>query len=92
MRKDGTYVLGKSKIRKWLETQDTFGLHRQINRKFRRRRVIAPHINYQWDLDTAVLKSYTKDNDGYGYFVTEIPQGNVNERRLAFDDGGRFPS
>lgn len=72
MRKDGKYVLGKSKIRKWLETQDTFGLHRQVNRKFRRRRVIAPHINYQWDLDTAVLKSYTKDNDGYGYFVLAI--------------------
>lgn len=72
MRKDGKYVLGKSKIRKWLETQDTFGLHRQVNRKFRRHRVIAPHINYQWDLDTAVLKSYTKDNVGYGYFVLAI--------------------
>lgn len=72
VRKDGKYVLGKSKIRKWLETQDTFVLHRQINRKIRRRRVIAPNINYQWDVDTAVLKSYTKDNDGYGYFVLAI--------------------
>ena len=72
VRKDGKYVLGKKKIRKWLESQEAFGLHRQVNRKFRRRRVIAPHINYQWDIDTAVLKSYAKDNDGYGYFVLAI--------------------
>ena len=72
VRKEGKYVLGKTKIRKWLETQETYGLHRQVNRKFRRRRVIVPHINYQWDIYTAVLKSYTKDNDGYGYFVLAI--------------------
>jgi hypothetical protein len=56
-------VLGKAKIRKWLETQETFGLHRQINRKFRRRKVIAPFIDYQWDADTAVMNSFAKDND-----------------------------
>jgi hypothetical protein len=45
------------------QTQETFGLHRQINRKFRRRKVIAPFIDYQWDADTAVMKSFAKDND-----------------------------
>jgi hypothetical protein len=54
------------------ETQETFGLHRQINRKFRRRKVIAPFIDYQWDADTAVMKSFVKDNDGYAYFVVAI--------------------
>jgi hypothetical protein len=41
VRQEGKYVLGKAKIKKWLETQETFGLHRQIIRKFRRRKVIA---------------------------------------------------
>lgn len=72
VRKEGKYVLGKAKIRKWLETQETFGLHRQVNRKFQRGRVIAPYIDYQWDADTAVLKSYSKDNDGYGFFILAI--------------------
>jgi hypothetical protein len=54
------------------ETQETFGLHRQIIRKFRRRKVIAPFIDYQWDADTAVMKSFIKDNDGYAYFVVAI--------------------
>jgi hypothetical protein len=47
VRQEGKYMLGKAKIRKWLETQETFGLHRQINRKFRRCKVIAPFIDYQ---------------------------------------------
>ncbi|VDI68726.1 Hypothetical predicted protein [Mytilus galloprovincialis] len=62
----------KKKIRKWLETQETFGLHRQVNRKFPRAQVISPYIDYQWDVDTAVLTTYTKDNDGYAYFVLAI--------------------
>jgi len=72
VRQEGKYVLGKAKIRKWLETQETFGLHRQIIRKFRRRKVIAPFIDYQWDADTAVMKSFAKDNDGYAYFLVAI--------------------
>ena len=72
VHQEGKYVLGKAKIRKWLETQETFGLHRQTNRKFRRRKVIALFIDYQWDADTAVMKSFAKDNDGYAYFVVAI--------------------
>ena len=72
VRQEGKYVLGKAKIRKWLETQETFGLHRQINRKFRTRKVIAPFIDYQCDADTAVMKSFGKDNDGYASFVVVI--------------------
>ena len=55
VHQEGKYVLGKAKITKCLETQETFGLHRQINRIFRRRKVIAPFIDYQWDADTAVM-------------------------------------
>jgi hypothetical protein len=73
VRKEGKYILGKTKIKKWLDTQETFRLHRQIGRKFRRRKVIAPFIDYQWDADTAVIKSYAKDNNaGYEYFLLAI--------------------
>ena len=34
--------------------------------------MIAPFIDYQWDVDTAVMKSFAKDNDGYAYFVVAI--------------------
>lgn len=72
VRQEGKYVLGRAKIKTWLEGQETFGLHRQINRSFRRRKVIAPFIDYQWDADTAVMKTFAKDNDGFAYFVVTI--------------------
>ena len=71
VRQEGKYVLGRIKIRKWLETQETFDLHRQIIRKFHRRKVIAPFINYQWDADIAVMKSFAKVK-GYAYFILAI--------------------
>ncbi|CAG2237723.1 unnamed protein product [Mytilus edulis] len=40
VRKEGKFVLAK--IKRWLEKQDSFTLHRQINRKFKRRRFKTP--------------------------------------------------
>lgn len=72
VRKEGKYVLSKTKIKKWLESQETFGLHRQINRSTRRRRIIAPFIDYQWEGDTCWMASFAKDNDDYKYFLLLI--------------------
>ena len=72
VRKEGKYVLGKTKIRKWLEKQEPYTIHRQVIRKFKRRKTIVPYINYQWEVDTAYMTAFTKDNDGVGYFVLII--------------------
>jgi hypothetical protein len=32
----------------------------------------VPYIDYQWEADTAVMTSYSKDNDGYAYFLLVI--------------------
>lgn len=61
-RKEGKYVMAK--IRKWLKTEETSCLNRQIVRSFRRRKVVAPFVDYQWDTATAVIISYAKENDG----------------------------
>lgn len=62
----------KAKIRKWLQKQETYTLHQQVRRRFRRQQVIVPYMDYQWDADTASMTTYTKDNDGYGFFVLVI--------------------
>lgn len=72
VRKEGKYVLGKSKIKKWLESQEAFGLHRQINRTFPRRKMIIPSLNYFWEADTAVMTSYDEENDNYRYFLLVV--------------------
>ena len=33
---------------------------------------MAPEIGYQWDADTAVMTSFLKENDGFGYFLFVI--------------------
>ena len=72
VKREDKYVLGKAKIRKWLQKQETYTLHKQVRRKFKRQRVVVPYIDYQWDADTASMTSYTKDNDGFGYFLLII--------------------
>ena len=72
VKRERKYVLSRYKIKKWLQKQETFTLHRQINRKFKRTQVVAPEIGYQWDADTAVMTSFLKENDGYGYFLFVI--------------------
>ncbi len=71
-RKAGKFVLDRKKIRNWLEKQETYTVHRQVIRKFTRRKVVVPYINYQWEMDTAYMTNYTGDNDGIGYFLLEI--------------------
>ncbi len=71
-RKAGKYVIDRVRIKKWLEKQEPYTINRQINRKFPRRKVVVPYIDYQWELDTAYMTNYTEDNDGIGYFMLQI--------------------
>ncbi len=72
VRKAGKFVLDRKKIRKWLEKQEPYTVHRKVIRKFSRRKVVVPYIDYQWELDTAYMTNYTDDNDGVGYFLLQI--------------------
>ena len=72
VRKDGKFVLGRSKIRNWLLKQEDYAVHQETRSKFKRRRVVAPFVDYQWDLDTANMVFYKKENAGYAYFVLAI--------------------
>ena len=44
VRREGKYVLCRSKIKRWLRKQETFTLHRQVNPKLKRTRVVVPEI------------------------------------------------
>lgn len=72
VRKESKFVLGRAKIRKWLLKQEDYAVHREERGKFKRRRVVAPFVDYQWDVDTANMDYFRKQNDGYAYFVLAI--------------------
>jgi transposase InsO family protein len=59
-------------IKNWLSKQDTYTLHRPAYRKFQRRRVIVPGINYQWAADLVDVSSLKTDNDGHTFLLTVI--------------------
>ena len=72
VRKEGKFVNGRTKIRNWLLKQEDYAVHRETRSKFKRRRVVAPFVDYQWDVDTANMTFYKKENDGYAFFVLAI--------------------
>jgi hypothetical protein len=72
VRKEGKFLLSRKKVREWLLKQEDHVVHREQRSKFKRRRVIAPFVDYQWDVDTAYMDYYKKDNDGYAYFLLAV--------------------
>ena len=72
VRKEGKFVIGRTKIRNWLLKQEDYAVHRETRSKFKRRRVVAPFVDYQWDVDTANMTVYKKENDGNAFFVLAI--------------------
>ena len=67
IRKDGKFVLSRNKISQWLHKQEDFAVHKEEKTKFRRRRVVAPFVDYQWDVDTADMRRY--EDQKYKYFL-----------------------
>ena len=52
--------------------QESYTSHHPVIIVFRRPRVLAFSVNYQWDSDTANMVKYKDYNDGYGYFAVFI--------------------
>ncbi|KAK3082481.1 hypothetical protein FSP39_001793 [Pinctada imbricata] len=72
VQKEGKFKVRKRDVRKWLQEQESFSVHKQFRGKIQRRQVISTYLDYQWDADTAVLESYKSDNDKYAYFLLAI--------------------
>ena len=59
-------------IKKWLESQDTYTLHKPIKRKFRRRKVITGGLNHQLQADLVDLTNIKKQNKNTTFLLTCI--------------------
>ena len=51
------------KIKDWLSKQDTYTLHKPAYRKYQRRRVVVPGMDYQWAADLVDVTSLKEEND-----------------------------
>ena len=72
VKREGKYVLGLSKIKKWLASQDTYTLHRSMRKKIKINKVIVEGIDNQWDMDLMDMSSLAKDNDGVVFVLLAI--------------------
>jgi hypothetical protein len=60
------------KVKGWLETQDTYTLHKPIVKNFPRRKTFAKEINDLFQADLADMRNLASYNDGYSYILTCI--------------------
>ena len=62
----------KQTVIDWLQTQDTYTLHKPIRRNFTRRRVNVGGINQQLQGDLIDVRNLKPDNDGVSFLLTLI--------------------
>ena len=60
------------KVKKWLETQPTYTLHRMARKKYPTRKYIVHDIDEQWQADLADVSLIAKQNKGYRFILTVI--------------------
>ena len=68
---------GKTKIKpegvkKWLESQDVYTLHKHVCYKFPRRKVIVAGPNQQWQADLVDVSRLSRHNEGNKFLLTCI--------------------
>ena len=75
----GAYALWKAvgsgtlqEAKHWLQTQDTYTLHKPVRKKFPRNVIRVAGIDDQWEADLLDLQSLAKDNNNYKYLLTVV--------------------
>ena len=64
--------ISKKVVKEWLEKQEVYTLHKRVNRKIKRPRVIVPYKDYQWDGDTMNMVEYKEENKDFSYILVLI--------------------
>ena len=59
-------------VKSWLQSQDTYTLHKPVRYKFPRRKVIVSGIGQQWQADLVDVSNLSQDNDNIKYLLTCI--------------------
>lgn len=62
----------RKKAESWLRDQDVYNLHRPVQRKFRRTKIITSGIDQQFQADLVDLTKISSYNDGYKFLLTVI--------------------
>ena len=72
IKDEGKYKIGRHRIRRWLQNQESYSLTWGARRRFKRSRVIVNGINSQWDMDLMDMANLQKHNEGVKYILIVI--------------------
>ena len=72
VKKEGKFKISHSKIKQWIQKQESYSRNKGVKRQFERGRVIVAGIDDQFDADLASLSLYADDNDGFKYLLVVI--------------------
>ena len=64
--------MSKNDIKKWLQAQEPYTLHKPVHRKFPRNKYILSNLNELWQADLSDMRTYSKYNNGYNYILCVI--------------------
>lgn len=64
--------MNKDQVQKWLQSQETYTLHKPVHRHFPRNKYIISNLNYLWQADLSDMRTYSEYNDGYNYILCVI--------------------
>ena len=69
VRKSG---MKQKEVKEFLDTVDTYTLHKPIRKKFQTRRVYVKGIDDQFQADLVEMREFSDENNGYNYLLTVI--------------------
>ena len=62
----------QKEVKEFLDTVDTYTLHKPIRKKFETRRVYVKGIDDQFQADLVEMREFSNENKGYNYLLTVI--------------------
>ena len=69
-------------VKSWLQSKDTYTLHKPVRYNFPRNRVIVTRIDDQWQADLVDISSLACFNKGYKFLLTHVIYGNTLHQKL----------
>lgn len=64
--------MNKDEVATWLRSQETYTLHKPVQRHFTRNKYILSNYNELWQVDLSDMRTYSKYNDGFKYILCVI--------------------
>lgn len=62
----------RQEVKDWLQSQDSYTLHKQKVNKFPRNKVIVSGIDDTWQVDLCDMRSLRRENEGFSWILTII--------------------